>query len=185
MIGEGRVYAFELHDGRYEDASTTFDLFLFDTQIFTKVTSNVDPTGLLIAGYRVKGLSSNSTAFVRSVNGNDVTLTQVDGEFQLNETLSINGTTSNTITISALETYKADNVKSISQTASNINPGLQANFTADALLYPTTAANFFADDTYTITSGGTCTCGGRTFSSYKVGDIFAYQKSGSQVSHIQ
>lgn len=181
LIGEGRVYAFELHDGRYENASTTFDLFLFDTQIFTKFTANVDPTSLLIAGYRVKGLSSNSTAYVRSVNGNQVTLTQVDGEFQLNETLSINNSTSNTVTIAALETYKADQVRSISQSSSNINPGLQANFTADNLLYPSTAANFFADDTYTITSGGLCVCGGRTFDSYKVGDIFAYQKSGSEL----
>ena len=181
LIGEGRVYSFELHDGRYENASSTFDLFLFDTQIFTKFTANVDPTTLLIAGYKVKGLSSNSTAFVRSVNGSEVTLTQVDGEFQLNETLSINGVTSNTVTIAALETYNADNVKSISQSAPNINPGLQANFTADALLYSSIAANFFADDTYTITAGGLCVCGGRTFDAYKVGDIFAYQKSGSEL----
>ena len=181
LIGEARVYAFELHDGRYEDDSTRFDLYLFDTQIFTKFTANVDPSSLLLAGYKVKGLSSNSIGYVRTVSGNDVTLTQVDGEFQLGETLSINGLTSSTVTISALDSYKSDQVKSLSQTASSINSGLQADFTADNLLYPTIAQNFFPDDTYTITSAGVVACGGRQFNAYTVGDIFAYQKSGSNV----
>ena len=102
LIGEARPYSFNLHDGSYQDTTTVFDLYLFDTQIFTKVTVNSDPSSLLLAGYKVKGLSSNSIGYVRTLNGNDVTLTQVDGEFQRGETLSINGTTSNTLTIASV-----------------------------------------------------------------------------------
>ena len=181
LIGEARPYSFNLHDGSYQDTTTVFDLYLFDTQIFTKVTVNSDPSSLLLAGYKVKGLSSNSIGYVRTLNGNDVTLTQVDGEFQRGETLSINGTTSNTLTIASVDAYKTDNVRSIGQNAPSIDGGLQVNFASETLLYPRVAENFLPDDTFTITASGVVACGGRTFNSFKVGDIVAYQKSGESL----
>ena len=179
LVGEARPYSFNLHDGSYRDATTVFDLYLFDSQIFTKITANADPSSLLIAGYKVKGLSSNSIGYVRSVNGNDIILTQVDGEFSRGETLSINGTTSNTITVADLVSYKTEDVKSVGQNAPSIDGGLQVSFAAETLLYPRVAENFLPDDSFTITSIGVVACGGRTFNSFRVGDIVAYQKSGA------
>ena len=82
-----------------------------------------------------------------------------------------------------MEAYDVANVKSISQNASSINGGLQSNFSCDTFLYSTIPTGFFTDDSFTITSIGVVACAGRLFNSFKVGDIFAYQKpSGTLVT---
>ena len=40
-IGRARIYAFENTDDKYKDATTQFDLYLYDIQLFTALTVNV------------------------------------------------------------------------------------------------------------------------------------------------
>ena len=65
QIGEARVYNFSLEDAP-QRRRDPLDLYLFDVQIFTKITLNVDATGK-VAGFRIRGLSSNATGFVKLV----------------------------------------------------------------------------------------------------------------------
>ena len=171
LIGEARVYSFSLTDAPYTSNATPWDLYLFDVQIFTKLTVNTSVAGKIETFYRVKGLSSGATGFVRSVNGSTVIVSQVSGEFAKGETLSFG--TSDTFTISSVDSYKPNQVKSITQSSSS--------FEADTNLYSRIPTSFEGSDTYRITSGGNVTCPGRIFSEYKVGDVLLYQKPGQNV----
>lgn len=178
FIGEGRVYSFSLTDAPYTGPQTPWDLYLFDLQLFTKITLNNAPTEVLEA-YKIVGRSSGASGYVRTINGSDLVLTQVTGQFSRGESISVNGTVSSPFTITAIEAYKPTDVSSFYQDASAADPSLSIDFTADALLYGRIPNRFSASDSYTITSGGTLTCGGRTFNDFRVGDIFAYQKPNS------
>ena len=167
QIGEARVYSFSLTDAPYEGNQTPWDLYLFDIQIFTKVTLNVDPSGKIGTFYRVTGESSGATAFVKSISGTDLLLSQVSGEFQNGEVLSY-GTTE-TFTIRGVESYKPNEVRSVQQPASS--------FTADTRLYSRIPQSFVAADTF-IFNGSTVTCPGRVFADFRIGDIILYQKAG-------
>ena len=176
-IGEARVYTFGVEDAPYKDNLTPWSLYLYDLQIYNKVTLNVAATGIT-AGYRVKGKSSNATAFVRSVSGNDLILTQVSGEFQKSESLSISGLTGKSFSITQLTRYSSGSVKSVFQSTSPLDPGITVNFCADTRAYNYVLNNFTSSDIFTITSGGTISCPGRFFNDLKIGDLIAYQKSG-------
>ena len=167
QIGEARVYSFSLTDAPYEDASSLWDLYLFDLQVFTKITLNSDPAGKIDEFYRVVGQSSGASAYVKSISGTEVILSQVSGEFIRGETISVG--TNDTFTIQNLESYKPNEVRSIQQTATS--------FSADTRLYSRIPENFVAADTFSF-SGSTVTCPGRVFNDFKVGDVILYQKAG-------
>ena len=177
QIGEARPYQFSLEDAPYNNAATPWNLYLFDVQIFTKITVNVSPSALL-QGYKIKGLSSNAVGYVRLINGNEITLTQVSGEFQSREPISVNGSTTSPFSITAIDRAGAGNVRSIVQNVASVDgggSGLQQNFSADTRLYNFVVQGFSESDIFTI-NGTSMTCPGRFFNEYKVGDIIAYQK---------
>ena len=177
LIGEARPYQFSLEDAPYSGDETPWNLYLFDTQIFSVLTFNVSPASLQ-EGYKVRGLSSNAIGYVRSVSGNDVTLTQVSGEFQARESLSINDSVTDSFAITAIERGSASSVRSVFQDVSSVDgggSGLQQDFSADTRLYNFIVTGFSQSDLFTI-NGTSATCAGRTFDQYKVGDIIAYQK---------
>ena len=57
VIGDAKVYAFENSDAAYSDASTKFDLYLFEIQTFTNLTLNILPltngSGSLVNNTRI------------------------------------------------------------------------------------------------------------------------------------
>ncbi len=174
-IGEARVYTFGLEDAPYNSNLSPWSLYLYDLQIYNKVTLNVNATGIT-AGYRVTGRSSNASAYVRSVSGRDVILTQVTGEFQKGESLAISGLTASSFSITNLVRYSSGGVKSVFQNSSTLDPGVSVSFCADTRQYNYILQNFTSSDIFTITSGGSVTCPGRFFNDLKVGDLIAYQK---------
>ena len=181
QIGEARVYSFSLEDSPYVNESTPWELYLYDVQIFTKITTNVDPSTVLSEGFRIKGLSSNATGFVRSLSGNDVYVTEVSGEFKRGERLSINGNTTPSISSSDVEIYSQSQVKSIFQASSSVDAQIPggADFSCDTLLYGRIQNGFTASDSFRITDTGTVTCPGRRFTSFKPGDVILWQDSAS------
>ena len=170
-IGEARVYSFGLTDSPYVSNETPWDLYLFDVQIYTKLTLNSDVSGVIGQFFKVTGQSSNASGYVKRVSTTELVLTQVTGEFARGEVLAFGGT--ETFTISAVNSYKPNQVKSVDQALSS--------FTADTLLYSRIPTNFIGADTFTITSGGLMTCPGRVFNDFKIGDVVVYQKSSESL----
>ena len=106
-------------------------------------------------------------------------LNQVSGEFIKNEPISVNGRTDNPFTITDIDSYKINDVKSVTQASTSVDPNLQSDFSADNLLYSRVPTGFGPSDTVTVSTAGTVTCPGRFFDGYKVGDTIAYQKEGA------
>ena len=175
LIGEARIYSYSLEDAPYTTPATPWNVYLYDYQIFTKFTTNVPVAGKIISGYRIRGLSSGATGMVRNVVGDEVTLTEVSGDFVRNEQISINGATVDSFSIAALTINKQNQVKSLKQNTSALDPNISTDFSADTRLYPRVAPNFTPTDSFNITTGGVVSCPGRLFDSFKVGDIVAYQ----------
>ena len=48
LIGEARVYSFSLEDAPYGSAATPWDLYLYDLQLFTELTLNVNVSTILL-----------------------------------------------------------------------------------------------------------------------------------------
>ena len=184
QVGEARVYTYALEDSAYLGNGTPFTLYLFDQQIFTKITLNTSGNGKLAAAYRIKGLSSGAVGYVRSISGTDLVLTQTSGEFSRGEALSVNGNKVDSFTIADLVAYKPNQVKSVFQNSSSVAPGLQVNFSADTRQYQRTQTNFTPSDLHTITSAGEVTCGGRVFDAYSIGDLIVYQKEGLTIPTV-
>ena len=175
-IGEARMYSYSLEDAPYTSPATPWNVYLYDFQIFTKISTSISPAGKIIEGYRVRGLSSGATGMVRSVVGSIVTLTEVSGGFVRNEQISINGAVNDSISIESVEISSQNEVKSIAQDTSTLTSGnIPVNFAADTRLYARVATNFTPSDSFSITAGGVVTCPGRLFDSFKVGSIVAYQ----------
>ena len=180
QIGEARIYSFSLEDAPYEDASTPWSLYLFDTQIFTILEVNVSGADIQ-TGFRIKGQSSGATGYVQSILGTSITLTQVSGEFIAGESIVVNGFPKSSYSISSVTRYNSNNVKSAYQQSSTIDPSIQQDFSVDTALYQYIPNGFTSSDTISITSGGTVRCPGRNFSDFKVGDVIGYQKESSLV----
>lgn len=179
QIGEARVYNFGLEDSAYVNKTTPWELYLFDLQLYTVLDLSVGGAALA-PSVKVRGSSSNATGYIKSRVGPKVTLTQVSGQFAAGEAIVVNGERFPITTVTA---YKPNDVKSVFQDSSTVDPGL-GSFAADTFLYLSVQKNFTSSDSHTITSGGDITCPGRLFNEYRVGDIVAYQKPGSTVTTL-
>lgn len=175
LIGEARIYSYSLEDSAYINAATPWNVYLYDLQIFTRITVNVPIGGKLIPGFRIQGLSSNASGYVRSINGSDVFLTDTSGEFIRGEQFSVNGSTEDRFSTTNVVVYKQNQVKSLFQDTSSLNPNIATNFRADTRLYSRVATNFTPSDSFTITAGGLVTCPGRFFDSFNIGDVVVWQ----------
>ena len=152
LIGEARIYSYSLEDSAYNGPQTPWNVYLYDLQVYTRITANVPIGSKLLPGYRVQGLSSNASGFVRSVNGDLVFLTDTSGEFIRGEQFSVNGTTIDRFSTTDVIVYKQNQVKSLKQNSSALNPNVATDFRADTRLYGRVATNFTASDSFTITS---------------------------------
>ena len=183
QIGEARVYNFGLEDAPYSGAQTPWELYLYDLQIFTKLTLNQDVSSVLSAGFRVKGKSSNATGFVRSVAGNVATITEVSGEFVRGEQIAVNGRSEIRLSTTDVVIYGQNKVSSIFQNTPSIDPTITTSFSCDTRVYTRVQTNFSASDAFRIAaeSGGTSTvtCPGRVFDGFAEGDIVVWQNTTS------
>ena len=169
VIGQARVYTFNLTDSAYSNAETQWDLFLYDIQTYTTLTFNRSVTTAEIPQTSfIKGKSSGASGFVVSAaNGTSLDLYQTSGNFVEDEQLIVNGVDVS-LTVSSLKVYGIRDIKSVAQNASGYPV-----FQADSVLGKKqidgiSQANF-------VNSTGVFTSPGKLFTDIKEGDIVKYQ----------
>ena len=170
QIGDARVYTFNLTGSAYQDASTNWDLYLYDVQTYTSLTLNtpVAPLGLITSSY-IKGKSSGASGYaVSSGSGSTVSIRQTSGTFSVGEQLIINGVDASA-TVASVIAYGTRDIKSASQSGVSGFP----TFTADSLLDSINLPNGIVGGT--ISGGNTLVSPGKVFTGIKVGDIIRYQ----------
>ena len=167
VIGQARVYGFNLTDAAYTGASTQWDLYLYDIQTQTDLTLNTS-TSLAQSSF-VKGKSSGASGYVvdATSNSTSVSLNQTSGTFFNGEQLNINGVDTS-IVASAVTAYGTRDIKSVAQNASGFPV-----FTADSVLSRRKFSNGITEGK--ISGGNTLKSAGKLFSGVKVGDIVRYQ----------
>ena len=181
-IGRARTYAFENTDAAYKDATTQFDLYLFDIQLFTTLTFNVALSNSeLPVGSFVEGLSSGATGFAVSggAGGVSINFDQVSGTFIEGETLIFNEEQkSEKASITDVISYNSSDILSVFQNSTALSSSL-IPFSADAVLHDRILANFSPSDALSVSNNGSSTTGRaarRRFSGQvglKVGNIIA------------
>jgi len=178
-IGDARLYNCNLTDAAYGSAASSWDLYLYDIQTYTKITLNsaVSNTELPKSSF-VKGVSSGASGYAVSAGGDSTTvyLRQTSGTFQEGEKISINGVDEYSRTITNVIAYSLKDVKSLFKATA----GGLLSFTADTILYRRVLPGFTSSDEFILTSGGVVTCPGKFFSNQiKVGDVISYIGDGT------
>ena len=180
QVGVARVYDLKLKNVGYADSSTIFESSLYDIQTFTYLQLNTATTVPLPA--YIEGQNSNAVgfAYTSSNNSSQITLYQVNGQFQVGEEIFINGVTASR-SITEVEDYGMEDVKQLVG-----NDPTNYKFSADAvlnlghLLAPvatqyTISAKSGAASTITSPSANFANIG------IKTGDIIQYSVSGNTV----
>jgi hypothetical protein len=134
-IGTCRIRNVDLHEGIdssdvYTDTAL-WNLYLFDIKMFTKLTGTIANT--FVAGDKVTGSSTGTSAIVHHVEGSNLFVHDVQGAFTTSDNISAEGS-GNTATLtscSAIRTYNIDRARAIAQKPNNTNREI---FTADVSL---------------------------------------------------
>ena len=178
VIGQARVYSFNLTDAAYSDNATSFDLRLFDIQTYTDIVVNSELT--VTESDRVYGKSSGATGFVTGNNvGSRFFVRQTSGNFAKGEELVINGKNSGKTVVSTLA-YNTQNIKSVKQT----NPhSTGTDFTANSILesFRIPVSNRNVDIRVASAGVSTMTMGPIPFTGISTSTIVRYQKEGQTV----
>jgi|TARA_B100000073_G_scaffold332375_1_gene322771 hypothetical protein len=162
-IGYARAYTFNLTDSAYEDASTSWDLRVYDIQTFTKLTLNNDIS--LEESFHIKGKFSGATGYVDATGTASFhNLRQTSGKFIVGEPIIVNGIDTS-VTTSKVDVYGIQDVKSF----------LNGDFSADSVLERQILEGGIA--TVDVNTN-VMTASGRPFAGLKVGDIII-QNTGS------
>ena len=116
VIGQARVYTFNLTDAAYSDASTQWDLYLYDIQTYTNVVFNrAVTTAEIPATSYVQGKSSGASGYVvAAANASNLDLYQTSGTFVADEQLIVNGVDSS-LSVKSFTVYGIRDIKSASQ----------------------------------------------------------------------
>tara|TARA_R100001460_G_scaffold10207_2_gene24138 strand:- start:891 stop:8294 length:7404 start_codon:yes stop_codon:yes gene_type:complete len=161
QIGQARVYSYGATDGVYSGATTQFDLHLYDIQTFTilQVAGTLEPTRQ-IGGSRVRGKTSGTVGFLfenaGSTHAKEMIVAETTGDFINGEEIIINeGQGSPNFSITKINKYTVDDIKSVSQDVSTIlgSPALVSDFLADAVLYDKVLPNFSLTDQLNVLGG--------------------------------
>ena len=180
LIGQARVYSFNVRNAAYKDDSSEWELHLFDIQTFTRLVLNsaVSNTELPDASY-VRGLSSGATGFAISAGGAStvVKLTQVTGSFIAGEGIIINEDPELSRSIQTVRIFGVEDIKSVYQDASALS-GYAADFVADTVLNRKIPTGFNVSDTLNINAAGIATCAGKSFAGIKTDTIVRYTLPG-------
>ena len=170
VIGAARVYTFNLTDAAYTDASTQWDLYLYDIQTYTKVIFNVSTT--LSTSAFIKGKSSGASGFVVSgTSSTSFDLSQTSGTFVTGEKLIVNGIET-ALTIASSTQNTTDQIKAVTKSGVTGFP----NFFADVVLIPKKFSNGITEVNI---DSGLVTCPGKLFSGVKENDVISVIQSGT------
>lgn len=177
-IGEAKVYSFSLTDAPYTDASTSWDLHLFDLQTYTEITVNQSLNSIqLPESSFVRGKSSGASGYAVTAGSSSViTLTQTSGTFSEGEQIIINGIEDVPRTITNNKVFGIHDIKSVFQSGT-------VNFVADTILSTRVPPGFSSQDQFNITSSGTVTCPGKFFTGIKIDSIISYTTSSSSPNY--
>ena len=191
-VGQARVYSFGVTDSAYGDASTEFDLHLYDVQTYTtlKITNIVSSQP---KGTRVRGLSSGAIGYLAEVSGtsaaDEINISSTTGTFIVGEKLIYNEkTTDSKSSIVKINAYNVFDIKSVYQDSTSITGGsIPTDFIADSVLYDRVLPGFSPADQLNLISDpssstvNTATIPGRNFAG-KVGvttdAIISYSHGG-------
>ena len=177
-IGRARVYDFKLSAAGYQNASSSFDLFLWDIETDTEITLNntlsISPPAL------IEGKRSGARGFLRSQTGNILTLHQTAGQFIQDEAITVDGIDNGRI-ITKVTEFSINDIHSIRQEV-----GVQT-FSGDTILEP--RLNFGGQSfNFSATSGGKSTVTSTSNAwtvGIKTGDIFQYNSSGTKLNRVK
>ena len=179
-IGNARVYTFNLTDGSYQNASSSWDLYLYDIQTFTTITLNKTIT--LTQTERVRGVSSGATGYISNTGSNAATvftLFNTSGTFVAGEKVIVNENPDTTRVLNSFVSYSIDDVKSILQDSPSKDSAYKTHFIGDSILDPRVVTGFSVSDTLSVATTGLSTCTGRNWAAkVKLGDIIRYQPAG-------
>jgi hypothetical protein len=176
VIGQARVYSFGVTDAAYTNASTSWDLYLFDIQTYQTLTINValSNTELPATSY-IRGVSSGATGFAVGAGGGGtaINVTQTSGTFIEGEQIIINDDESVTRSTVSVKVWEVSDIKSVYQNTSTFS-GYSADFSADSVLYPSVAKGFSANDAISVTAAGAVTAQGKNFLGIRSDAIISY-----------
>ena len=185
QIGRARIYSFGLSDAPYSDASSQFDLYLFDVQTFTELTLNSSVSNAQLPDSSfVEGVSSGASGFANAQGGGSdtVNLVQTTGTFIAGEQLRINGTTLVSRSVKRVKELLVLKILSpVFQDSTAVDSELKSDFSGDLILQRKTAPNFSIADQITISSAGIATVAGKNFVGIKSDAIIRYQTSSLSV----
>jgi hypothetical protein len=170
VIGQARVYTFNLTDAAYSNQETQWDLYLYDIQTYTSLTFNRNVSAAEIPQTSfIQGKSSGASGFAVAAGANSAELNiyQTSGTFVADEQITINGVDAS-LALKSFDVYGIRDIKSVAQNAAGF-PG----FAADTVLSRRqiegiTQANF-------VSSTGVFSSPGKLFTGIKEGDVIRYQ----------
>ena len=157
LIGEARVYSYGNSDAPYSDATTSFDLYLYDIQTFTILRCTQLTSTSTAQGMRVRGLASGAVGYIAKDSGatgvNEIAVSQTTGSFIKGEQLVFNERTTDSeskATVKEVIPYTIDDIKSIRQDVFS-STGI-STFNADTVLYDRVLPNFSLTDQLNVTA---------------------------------
>ena len=179
-IGNARVYTFNLTDGSYENATSKWDLYLYDIQTFVAITLNQSIS--LTQTERVRGVSSGATGYIENSGTNSSTtfnLISTSGTFIAGEKVIFNENPDISRVLNSFTAYTTDDLKSILQDSPSKNSAYKTHFIGDVVLEPKVVTGFSISDTLSVSTTGVSTCTGRNWAAkVKPDDIIRYQPPG-------
>ena len=167
-IGVARAYDFKLQSSKYVDDSTPFELSLYDIQTYTYITLN-SLTSLSVPAF-IEGKNSGAYGYLltSTTNKNQITLYQVSGKFQQDESIKVNGEDFSRTIVSSRD-YSLNDIAQVT----SLNG---TSFTCDASLNKRTLLAS-PGSSFTINSSGIATNSSINFNAgISTGDIISYTK---------
>ena len=189
QVGEARVYYYSLTDDTYKNASSSFDLYLYDIQTFTVLKCSAFTASSVVKGFKIRGLSSGAEGFAAKNGGvtgsNEIVVSQTTGTFIVGEQLVINERLSGyeKPSIKEIVAYTIDDIKSVFQDSNGIDAGMLSDFSADTVLYDRVLNGFSVSDTINVV-GTAATAANRNFAGkvgIKTGSILSFSDGASSV----
>ena len=179
-IGTAKIYDYKQKSSS-GIAVTTYDLSIYDVQLYTYLTISKTIDASYGAYTRVEGKYSGASGYsVFTLTGvTNITLTDVTGEFQLNEPLIINGITEGN-SITAIKDYNFEDIKTV-HSSTGLGVG-NTSFAANTVL--NTTKKVFPESIEFTISGGNKLKSPQVAdfrSQLKIGDIISYGTSGQTV----
>ena len=179
-VGVARVYDLKPMSSGYVDATSQYQLALYDIQTYTTITLNSNITVSTPAF--IEGKNNGATGYLVNdiTSSNSLILYQVSGTFILGEPININGENVSRI----ITTVRDYGMFDIHQFVANTNGSGIGTFTADAILSNPIELSK-TNSRFTITDGtsgvSTVTTSETFYTSLQVGDIVSYTKVGQKV----